>query len=296
MKKSKFILAFAAALLFSGCGGSSSADNYSAVDSVAESAKFAEPGISNGYSMDMVSETEEKLVYTGNISIETKDYDKFADEFTGIVQKYKGIVQSMDEESWDNRRTMDMTVRVPAESFDDFIDELRKGSGSVTRLSTNVDNITKRYNDNDMQIASLETQHKRLLELLEQAEDLSDVVMLEERLSDVEYSLNSLKSYKGTMDESVTYSTVNVTIREVNVYTKTTFGKRLKDAFGDSFKNFVEWGEEMIIGVVYLLPFALLAGALWFLLRKPLKAYGEKKRARRAQKKIEALKEIQGNK
>lgn len=273
--------------LLTGCGGPSQGSMSDGAYYAAEEREDAYAGSAMNTAMAdedysvVQEEKAEKLVYTGSISMETKDYDNYTKEFVGILKKYEGITQSMNEYTRYDNRFVDMTVRIPAAKFDDFLNEIRNSSGSVTSLSTNVDNITKRYNDNDLQIEALETQHARLIELLAKAEDLSDVVLLEERLSDVEYQLNSLKSYKGDMDEQVAYSTITVTISEVNVLTKTSFGQRVKEAFGDSWANFIAWLQDFVIGVIYALPAIILLAVLIVILRGPVRKWVFRRRERR---------------
>lgn len=287
----KLITSMAVLFLLAGCGSPASG-SYGAADYKEEYYAPAEAEIDtdagtyyNDSAVVSQAKAEEKLVYTGNLDLETREYDAYTKEFFGIVNKYAGITQNMNEYTRAERRYMNMTVRIPAKDFDNFLNDVRTGSGSVVSISTNVDNITKRYADNDLQIASLETQHERLLELLAQAEDLSDVVLLEERLSNVEYQLNSLKSYKGDMDEDVAYSTITVSISEVSVYTRTSFGQRLKEAFGDSWMNFFEWLQDFVIGIVYALPMILFLAAVYFLIRKPFAKWLIRRRERRAAKK-----------
>ena len=238
-------------------------------------------------SYNRVENSAEKIIYTGNIRIETKDYDSFLNEFNALTAKYHGIVQSMSENNYGERRYLSYTLRIPAERFEEYLEEVRNGSGSVTSVSSNAENITRRYSDNELRIETLKTQHERLLELLDEAAGLSDVIMIEDRLSEVEYELNSLTSYKQDMDEDVTYATVYVSIEEVMIYTKTSFGKRVKDAIGDSFRNFISGVQDFLIDVIYALPMLMVLAVLFFVLRKPVKTLLKKIPKRTPKKKEE---------
>ena len=69
--------------------------------------------------------------------------------------------------------------------------------------------------DTEARIASLQTEYDRLLELLAQAESVDTLIMLEQRLSDVRYQLESYKSQLRTYDNLVDYSTVEISVDEV---------------------------------------------------------------------------------
>ncbi len=86
------------------------------------------------------------------------------------------------------------------------------------------------------------------------------------------------------MDEQVTYSTITIHIQEVNVYTKTTFGHRIKEAFGDSFASLVEEAQDLFIWLIYALPRLVILGVVLFLCRKPFAALKNKLRSKKDKK------------
>lgn len=223
--------------------------------------------ISNGTNSQFSS--EEKLVYKSSISLETTNYKEFMDELNALFKKHQTVMQSIREQNEDRRYT-DMVVRVPSKNLDSFLQDLKKGSGSIRDISTTVDNITKQYNDNDIRIKALETQHARLLELLKNAGSLTDIIALEQRISEVEIELTKLQSYKSTMDADVEYSTVTISIVEVKTYSETSFLTRIQNAFSRSFSNFVRNVENFIIDVIYALPALIILAAVVFVFRKAI--------------------------
>ena len=215
---------------------------------------------------------DEKLVYTGSLSLETRDYDKFSDELNAVINRYQGLIEAMREQSntYGYGRTLVLTLRIPAAHFNDFINDLRSGSASITDVNTRVDNITKSYNSNEIEIEALKTQHTRLLELLSEAKDLSDIIVLEERISNLEMRLTSLENYKNEMDSDVAYSTITLHVNEVRAYSETSFWQRIVNAFGGSWNSFLSNCEDFLIGLIYALPTLIILAVAFFLLRKPV--------------------------
>ncbi|MBQ2213005.1 MAG: DUF4349 domain-containing protein, partial [Erysipelotrichaceae bacterium] len=157
-----------------------------------------------------------------------------------------------------------------ARHFDEFIQSLRDSSGSIIDISTNVDNITRQYDNNEIRIEALETQHTRLLQLLNEAKDLNDIIQIEARLSEVETEITQLKSYKNSMDADVAYSTIDLTIREVQTYSETSFLQKLLNAFSGSRSNFLRNAEDLIIWFIYRIPQIVILVIAFFLFRKPV--------------------------
>lgn len=68
---------------------------------------------------------------------------------------------------------------------------------------------------------ALETEQERLLALLEKAENVEDIITIENRLSDVRYELENYESQIRLLDNQIDYSTVYVDISEVSRVTDT---------------------------------------------------------------------------
>ena len=225
-------------------------------------------------SLKAVSEENEKLVYKGSVTMETKKYEDFTDELNNIINKYHGLTEAMREQTnsyGSYNRTLYITLRIPAENFNNFINDLRQGSGSVIDVSTRVDNITKNYNNNEIEIEALETQHARLLQLLSEAADLDAIIKLEERIGNVEMRLTQLKQYRNEMDSDVTYSTIDLYINEVREYSETSYWQKLANAFGNSWIEFVSNMGGLLIDVVYAVPTIITVIVGYLLLKKPVK-------------------------
>ena len=66
-----------------------------------------------------------------------------------------------------------------------------------------------------------------------------------------------------------------------NCFTKTSFGQRVKEAFGDSWANFIAWLQDFVIGVIYALPAIILLAVLIVILRGPVRKWVFRRRERR---------------
>ena len=176
-----------------------------------------------------------------------------------------------------------MTVRIPSDKLDGFVENVKE-SANVTYISESTEDITLRYVDTESRKIALETERDRLLELLERAETVEDIITIEGRLSEVRYQLESYASQLRTFDNQVDYSTVHINIhevdRETNVEPK-TFWEEVTEEFDDSLydmgrgiKNFAIW---FLGSSPYLILWAVVIVAAVFVLR----AVGKKKRIKK---------------
>ena len=114
---------------------------------------------------------------------------------------------------------------------------------------------------------------------MKKAEDVSDLIEIEAQLSDTIYQIESYTAKKNTFDNLVSYSTVNIELNEVSVvtYKTETFWDRLLATIGNSLRDFADFLEDLLLGIIYLLPFALVL----FLIAIPVVKGVKRKRAKK---------------
>ncbi len=237
---------------------------------------------------DVIDQT--KIVYKANLRVESLEYDESKARIRAAITEVGGFIESESESDssygWYNEnatsgtRTLYMTIRVPSASFDSFLTNM-DGVGKVMSRSTNAENISKRYASTKTYIESLEIEQKRLLEMMDQAEDISDMIMVEERLTDVESSLNQYRTQLASMDTDVSYSTVDLQLTEVRRYTSTpierkSFGTRLMETIVDAWGSFLNFMEGLLYLIIYLLPYAVLVAVIVLIVRAARKAWLKK--------------------
>ncbi len=242
----------------------------------AEAAEYEEARDEKSSGSENPAITGEKLVYTGSMTIETLDYEETVKSIQERITSYKGIVQDKNEWDGDNswyytdgrsrtsNRSLSMTVRIPTEKFDAFMNDM-EGTGKMTNRSENVQNISRQYSDNAIEIEALELQQERLIKMMEAADTVEEMILVEERLSEVQTELNQKRSRQSSMDTDVQYSTVYLNVKEVQKYTPVDSGIKidgfwedLKETFQESWISFVYFLEQVALTIVRLLPFILL--------------------------------------
>lgn len=168
-------------------------------------------------------------------------------------------------------------VRVPSENLDDFLNQMGT-IGNVTSQSKWSENVTLDYADNEARRETLELEEKKMMELLKQATQLSDIIELEARLSEIHYQLDGYSSTLRRYDDLIDYSTVSIYVTEVKKMsdvTSETFGERIASGFRDSLYGIRVFAENLVIfliaGSPVLLLIALFVFILIFVIRKILR-------------------------
>ena len=158
------------------------------------------------------------------------------------------------------------------------------GVSNIISHSENTKDVTLSYVETESRIKALTTEQDRLLELLAEAKDLKDILLLEEKLTDVRTELEQHKSQLKMYDSLVSYSTVHLTVTEVKEYTvveeeEPSFWKRLGDGFVGAVETVWMLVKEFAIFIVTAIPFLVLPAVVLtaILLPKHLRRKKQKK-------------------
>ena len=290
-----------------GCGGSSAssykADSapsagygngmYDAAD--AEEAKPAESStsassIAGSGNTAPVSQPDfsEKLIYTADAEIETRNFDESVAAVQALLDRYGAFLESSytggrsyrsQYYGYTDYRSASFVIRVPKEHYAELTSGL-SAVGNVTSMNTWVENITSQYTDVESRLKTYRTEEERLLAMLEKAETVEDMIAVESRLSDVRYNIESLTSTLRNWDHEVDYSTVNIHLQEVEeltspTATQRTYGEKLRDGLTDTLSDVGRFFSNLLLWIVSALPvlviLAVIAVVVIILVRRGLK-------------------------
>ena len=276
-------------MLLTGCGSSAAGKaNRMATEEIAvESAKAADVSYEDAdyYTEDTVAEvaesdaayeenaetqvqdTNRKLIRNVDMTVETEAFDELLQNVQKRIASFGGYVESSDVyngsgyyDGYSSLRSANLTARIPAEKLDEFLSLVSEMS-NVTRKNESVTDVTLQYVDMQSHKEALLAEQKRLLELMEQAESIDDIISLESRLSEVRYQIESMESQLRTFDNQVSYSTVYLYVEEVKKYTPVEEPGRLQkmtEGFVDSLHGIGNGFLDFCIGFVIVLPYLVV--------------------------------------
>jgi len=218
----------------------------------------------------------EKIIYSVHANIETMQFDETIAKIHGMLARYNAFVENssvsgINYESrfygWNEFRYAYFSLRVPVQQLNAMTDSLKE-LGNVTHISNDATNITTQFYDTQSRLNSLNIQEERLLDMLRKAEDVPDLIMIEERLSDVRYQIEMLTTTLTGWQRQVDYSTITMQIREVEEFTEQKeinppYWKQIADGFistinavGRFFMDLFKW---LIISAPVLIILAIIA-------------------------------------
>lgn len=193
-----------------------------------------------------------KMVYTASVEAETQDFDACTAALEELVEKLGGYLEYASTGSYgDGSRNASYTVRVPSARFQEFLSSVGE-IGHVISQDRNADNISERYYDTESRLVTQKTKMERLQVLLAKAENMEDIIDLENAISETELQIEQLTGSLRHYDALVDYATIELRLREVLRLSTVeeappTFASRLGNAFTEGLRSFGDFLQGLAI-------------------------------------------------
>lgn len=260
--------------ILTGCSAKASNDRAPMEDYYfnSESAAGAFDGAGEKVEADMSSSSgaalaDRKLIKTVELTAETEDLDALLTAIAGRVSELGGYIENQRVYNGSayasyRSRSASLTIRIPADRLDGFVDHVAENTNIVSRYAY-IDDVTLTYVATESRVKALQAEESRLLELMDKAENLTDLLQVEARLTDVRYELESVTNQMNVLKNQVSYGTIHLNVDEVVEYTpvaEETFWQRISGGFVDSLEEIGDGIVEVTVFVLANLPYFVLIG------------------------------------
>lgn len=278
--------------MLAACGGETMgyAENGVAMDEMVEAPAEGIYGSTSGSTADSAGGSgtqyaDQKLIKTVELRTETEDLDATLNQLAEQIRSLGGYVEYQNTYNGSayssyRSRSAELTVRVPADQLDSFILEV-EGVSNVISKTESVDDVTLQYVDTESRLEALQAEHDRLVELMEKAENLTDLLTIEERLTEVRYQLESAASQLRVLENRVSYATIELQIDEVEVLTEVeepTVLERISTGFTRNLKDLGDRLVDLFVWIVTFSPQLLILAGIAALIVWICRRSGKKRR------------------
>jgi hypothetical protein len=210
-----------------------------------------------------------KIIRDGRIGIQLPDGDfsRNVAAVTRIARNQGGMVLDAATE---NESSGTFTLRIPAKHFDDVMLQLRalgtvEGAQILYQDATGQD-VTADFVDLQARLSILKGTKERLVSLQADATSVNEILSLGSQIDQVQLQIEQIQGQLNLIDDQVAESTIKVALREQNAPADASYGidnPSLSSAWSRSLQGFLRVVGAVIVGLGYLIPLALLGGAIW---------------------------------
>ena len=157
----------------------------------------------------MQQQTGRQLIVEAWISLEVNEIDAAARQVATLAMQRGGWVESADIVGEAGYRTATINVRVPADRVNDAMDTLR-AMGRVTDEGVSSTDVTDQLIDIEARMGAWLVQEERLIDLLENAKTVEDVIDIERRISEVREDIERTAATQRSLENRVAASLIRV--------------------------------------------------------------------------------------
>lgn len=199
---------------------------------------------------------DRKMIYTANLTLHVEDVRDAGTEIKTFVEGLGGNVTDSSITRGDNSYTGWFTVRVPVEQFDTALSGLKEMAVYVESEYSNAQDVTEYYTDLESRLTNKQAEEAQYLEILDQAESVTDILAVTQYLSTVRYEIESLQGQIKYYDSQIDYSSITVYLNEDESVSAVTETWKPVSTVRSAFSDWVVFLQGAVDGVIYLLIFA----------------------------------------
>ena len=203
---------------------------------------------------------EQKIIRTADIKAEVTNVSESAERVKEVAKRHDGQVQSSSVYAGSqNRYSGTVTIRVPAERFDDALADI-VAIGRVLSSSVTADDVTEEYVDLVAQRDSLSNQLAQYNRLLAKGQNVSEILDVQKEIERVQVQLDRIVGRMKYLDSRTSFSTITVSLSEP-AQVEAPGGYSVPAVISDGIAGFVDTMVWLFIAILTLLPLILLGGA-----------------------------------
>ncbi|WEL19572.1 DUF4349 domain-containing protein [Candidatus Nanohalococcus occultus] len=209
-------------------------------------------------SVTAASTAERKRIETYSLDFEAVNIRSAVDDSIGIAEQFGGY--STGENFYNNENganSASVTLRVPSENVSEFMDELDAKNWKLESKNRNVNDVTERYTELELELENKRQELEKLEELMEDANRTEDLIKIQERMGELRSRIQYLETQLEDIDRRVDYTRISLQFEEPEPITSEF---ELRNSFTDAYRAIFTTISWTIVGIGYLLPFAVLYG------------------------------------
>lgn len=230
------------------------------INTIAPAILDKEQSLSAAGSQRVEAGVPRKIIRTSSLEIIVAHPAEAADQITALAESLGGYIETASS-SGPNATSGNLTVRVPADRFEQARTGIRNLGLRVESERVDAQDVTRQYVDQDASLRNLRAEEVQYLTILKQASTVKDMLAVSEQLSAVRGQIEQQEAEFHALSRQI--KTVSIAITLKTEAEAQTFGLnwrplyQLKLALHDGLESVANYGTAMI-AILFYLPATLL--------------------------------------
>lgn len=161
-----------------------------------------------------------KSIKEAYLYIEIDELELVSQDIHKYIEENGGYIESFKAESGEVREDISgknylIKIRIPANKFEETL-EFLKGFGKLIDEESMLSDVTDQYYKMESNLRILNEQQVLLREILDKAESVSDILLVEDEIEKVQKEINAELGAIEKIEKSITLPTINAKFNKVN--------------------------------------------------------------------------------
>ena len=192
---------------------------------------------------------ERKIIKTGYITLEVEDVAETIGKVAEVADALGGYVVSSHKYEEERGISGSVTIRVPADRFDEAFDRLHQLAINVPYESTEARDVTEEYVDLQARLHNLEATEAQYLALLEKATTVEEMLKVQQALSDVRGEIERIEGRIKYLERTSDMALIEVTLKETKGLAEPWSPS---DALKSAVRGLTTFGRGLATGFIWL--------------------------------------------
>ncbi|ABQ04004.1 DUF4349 domain-containing protein [Flavobacterium johnsoniae] len=265
-------------LIFSGCSKSNEPQNESMMISAVKLPAKANVNANVNAESDSYDRNpdlsapkiEQKIIKEATLRFETDDLENTFNQIQKAVTAGKATIINDSEGKDYGTVFRNLTVKVPSQNFDRFINDISKGVSYFEIKNISAQDVTEQFIDLTSRLNTKKKLEERYLQILQKAVKVSEILEIEKQISVIREEIEAKEGQLKYLQSRVSESTVTI-----EFYKTTAEKEGVKISYGSKIWTAVKSGffslSDFLISLISVWPFIIIFCVLAYFIRKRFK-------------------------
>jgi hypothetical protein len=204
---------------------------------------------------DSGNSEDRKIVRTGTMTLEVSDIGKSLAEIAQVAAQFDGyVVSSSQQADTGDNPSGSISIRVPADKYNDALQKLRSLAVKVTYENSNSQDVTEQYMDLKAQLKNYEATEAQFLELLKKAQNVTEILAVQRELSTVRGNIERVKGRIQYLDRTSDTSLITISLKKAKPIGESTWD--VTGIFKGAVDGLIGFGKVLLALAIWLLVFS----------------------------------------
>lgn len=213
---------------------------------------------------------EQKIIKEATLRFETDDLENTFNQIQKAVTAGKARIINDSEGKDYGTIFRNLTVKVPSQNFDRFINDISKGVSYFEIKNISAQDVTEQFIDLTSRLNTKKKLEERYLQILQKAAKVSEILEIEKQISVIREEIEAKEGQLKYLQSRVSESTVTI-----EFYKTTAEKEGVKISYGSKIWTAVKSGffslSDFLISLISVWPFIIIFCVLAYFIRKRFK-------------------------